>query len=81
MLLWGQESQEGVGQQTIYSSRSYNHPEQIPLHLLRLQLLEVAGIQIKVTRMILTTLMFFWGGMGEDDSWKILKQKILWHSR
>ncbi len=27
---------------------THNLPEQIPLHLLRLQLLEVAGIQIKI---------------------------------
>ena len=30
---------------------THNLPEQIPLHLLRLQLLEVAGIQIKIIRM------------------------------
>ncbi len=36
---------------------SITEPEQIPLHLIYLQLLEVAGIQIKIIRMILTVLI------------------------
>jgi hypothetical protein len=37
---------------------SLTEPEQIPLHLLHLQLLEVAGIQIKIIRMILTRYLY-----------------------
>jgi hypothetical protein len=40
-------------------------PKQVPLHLLCLQLLEVVEIQIKIIRMILTTLMLFSGAWGK----------------
>jgi hypothetical protein len=69
MLLWGQQGQGGVGQQTIYNprTRTLTEPEQIPLHLLRLQLLEVAGIQIEIIRMILT-IPFTLSGIVESKS-------------
>ncbi len=58
MLLWGREGQEGWEDKQFTALISITEPEQIPLHLLCLKLLEVAGIQIKIIRMILTVLIW-----------------------